>query len=204
MLQKRTVISILLAVVLIFSAIYFVAVRRARDRAAEFLAIYRSFALGETTYDEARRRLSSFEGNMHPYHPCISEDECSLHFQFTNSFLQRVNLAPPTALISSLHFRQRVLRAREVTFGQGICCVVVIREGPTSIWGEPLTKGSDVHIDRNNSGVLVRAIINLAPNATQQETDQAYSLNISCLSRVGGCNSAAELISSLPSVHSER
>ncbi len=149
--------------------------------------------MGSTTYAEAKGELASYQQDLYGTEAC-SSPECRLDFGFRNSWLSSLHLAPSTELSASLFFEGGVLHSRETIFGQGMCCVAVVREVPNSTFGEPLSGALYVRLERDDSGLVRRAILNLALNASNKERAEAYAFNLACLSRLGGCQSATELL----------
>jgi hypothetical protein len=180
----------LVILLLAATVIGFGVVRRTKTQAQRFLAAYRTLAVGTTSYDNAKQQLAAYRAMLKPTSSC-TQRECDITFNIENSLLHRFHLAPATGLTGTLYFRNDILVAKYVYFGQGMCCVVQVAELlPRDMKS---SKGLDVRVEADDHGSPVRAFFTLAANATSEQAGYAYDFNLSCISKLRGCTSANEL-----------
>jgi hypothetical protein len=187
--RRKTAIA-LLFLFLAASAIGFLVVRSTKTQAQGFLAAYRTLAVGTTSYDNAKQQLADYRAILKPPSSC-TQQECDVVFNIENSLLHRLHLAPPTGLSGTLYFRNDILVAKYVYFGQGMCCVVRVAELLPQAMKS--SKGLDVRVQADDHGSPMRAFFTLAADATSEQASYAYDFNLSCISKLRGCNSANEL-----------
>jgi hypothetical protein len=160
--------------------------------AQDFLLRSQALVLGKASLSDAEGMLAVFQGYRFNANPCASTD-CELAFRFHNSLLSFLHLAPPTGLDSFLRFHEGVLVNRETYLGQGLCCVVYVREDlPISKEGKQRSSFSS-DLQRDGNGRTWKATVHLTPEATERERGLAYSFNLHCLDKIGGCKTAQEL-----------
>jgi len=181
--------SAILVTVALFGA---VVVIRKEQAAESFLSQSRALVLGHATLSDARKTLDDYRRYQLNATSCAS-NECEIAFRFRNSLLSLLHLAPPTGLDSFLRFHDGILVNRETYLGQGLCCVVYVREDLPSSQTATLKSSFSRKLQRDGTGRPWKAIVYLTPQAIQQEKDLAYSFNLRCLYKIGGCKTAEEL-----------
>lgn len=180
----------LLFLFLAAGAIGFLVVRGTKTQAEGFLAAYRTLTVGTTSYDNATQQLAKYRSILKVTSGC-TQQECDVVFKIENSLLHRLHLAPPTGLSGTLYFRNDILVAKYVYFGQGMCCVVRVAE--FSRHNLKSSEGLDVRVEADDHGSPMRAFFTLNADATSEQANYAYDFNLSCISKLRGCNSANEL-----------
>jgi len=164
---------------------------RTEHAAEDFSLQSRAIVVGRTSFSEAERMLSNYQ-RYQLNNSCASAD-CELAFRFRNSWLSLLRLAPPTGFNSLLRFHDGVLVNRETHLGQGLCCVVYVREDlPASATGALRSRFS-LELQRDGNGRPWKAMVHLTPQASEKERELAYSFNLHCLDKIGGCKTAEEL-----------
>ncbi len=189
----RTKILGVALIILIAAVLFGVTGALKTERAAEGFSLQsRALVVGRTSFSEAERMLSKYQRYRIKSTSCTSAD-CELAFRFRNSSLSRLRLAPPTGFDSVLRFHDGVLVNRETYLGQGLCCVVYVREDLSASATGALRSRFSPELQRDGSGRAWKAMVHLTPQASEQERELAYSFNLHCLDKIGGCKTAEEL-----------
>lgn len=191
--------------IVLFVGIVTTRVIRQKRVARSFLSEAAALKL-ESADDAQVRRLASRYGGRIGAGVC-NANRCSYFFSFDNSWLRRLHLAPPTRLTSTLSTENGILVHRNIELASGKPLAAYIAfvderlslrnpiEERLSLPGlkEPFDIGRET-----SGGSRWRVFVNLTPAATNEQHRIAYDLDVGCLSRIGGCEDAYQL---LPSVN---
>jgi len=193
--DRRSKATVYVAFVLIILVIGIaIGTRRTRHRAVSFLRDAVALQVRVGTFEQVRNLAERYGGN--PTSSECSAPSCAYSFEFKNTWLRILGLAPSTRLTCTLRVREGILDLRECLFISGNTSASFA----ASIWEMPhLPQGvpEPFHVSRQWSGARWRVYVQLTPEATSEQRRIAYSLNLDCLSRIGGCEDAQQL---LPSV----
>jgi hypothetical protein len=193
--MRKAIIGISLAGLLVVGLFFGLAVRNNQKEAELFLQKSKELKVGSSTYEEAKSFLNSNDKHLQYSRPCSAND-CEVVFEFRNSWMRALRLAPGTSFGGRLIFRDGVLALRYMHLGQGVCCVNIVTEGRELEPGaleDQLSKDFSKSLQRDESGQPWHAYVLLSPKATPEQRQEAYSFDLSCLSKLGGCKNAAEL-----------
>lgn len=167
-----------------------------RDRAKAFLREASALQLRVSTLTQVQQLVSRYGGLAEP--GTCDLRGCSYFFSFDNGWLRRLHLAPQTRFSCTLGVSGGVLDYRRVFLTSGNTSAVFgafVEEqlSPPKGISEPF------YISRQweKSGERWRVHVAVTPDATAEERRIAYALNLNCLSKLGGCKDAQQL---LPSV----
>lgn len=193
--HKRTYAAVIVSVV-ICAVILTAATVRTRREAQAFLSELEGIKLGPSGYEQVQLIAARFRSHMaNEAKPCTSS-ECSLTVKFENTWLRRLHIATWTTFGATLlvrngelyyvstgmalYSRERVITA-ETDFSEGghgwdSYRIITKRWGDNQPW---------------------QAIVRVTPQATPSERKAAFSFNLNCLNKLGGCRDSSDL---LPSV----
>ena len=168
---------------------------REEHAAKSFIRVLQGIQLGSTSSDAIqalREKCGSHCSEM--THPCDGNN-CKLAFEFDNTPLWQLRIAPFTHLGGSVSIHNshvdyiglvyRVSCARNVSSG------VQIAQFPES-QTEPAFSKSVGPVGRPPF-----LSVKMTPSATPEQKTSVFELNFSCLSRIGGCAGVSELVPSL-------
>jgi hypothetical protein len=138
--------------------------------------------------------MQQFDGHLEP---STSDGAERLYFvSFENTWLNRLHLAPITRLTATLGTVNGVLVYRRLFFTSGnggSDCGALVEERISPLE----TNMGAFHVSGAWSGKPYRVFVALTPGATDAQRHAAYDLNLSCLTRLGGCENAMSLLPSI-------
>lgn len=197
-MARNTVIRLatlpILGLAVILLGITAVSTIRTRRSAERFVFAFTRLKIGVSTAQDAEglaERFGAMRDCMHP-----QNDNCTFWVTFENTWLRRLRLAPPTRLICTIFVRDGVVSGRHVSYS---LWDQTPRYAPHSVvlW-EPPHLGrkprSPLYVHGQWSGGLWRMYVSVSEDATPEQHQTAYSLNLSCLWSVGGCKGAESLL----------
>jgi len=194
MARRRTTLYVLILALLFGAGFSARLVIRTRRAAEAFLKRTERLAVGVTTYKEANEILEPYAKYLSRSGECTT-NHCILLFGFKNSFLSSLHLAPATEFGGSLVFENGFLWERITYLCQGTCCVDHIIEGKILVApADPSSPDFSLVLQRGEDGFPWKGGVMLTPKATVQQRHDAYSFNLNCLSKLGGCKTAEELL----------
>ena len=190
----RTMLSVVVLLVVLYSALGVYAKWRAyktRKNAEIFLGEVQNLRPGKATLADVER-LARMQ-NQFLMKGSHYWDKCALNFdfQYDNALLSHLYLATPTSLTAYLCVGDGTLRFTGVS-------LVSLPRSPPGVLGQASLSDWSVRGDPENR-TFRRVLTNLAvfvalrPGATPEQIRQAYSFNLKCLDKIGGCHSNAEL-----------
>ncbi len=196
-LRRRLLRELAFVLVLGAPLVLLVLIFAPRNDAGRLLRSLSPVRVAQTPFDRIERLATQFGASG----ACVG-DECL--FQFQNTWLYRLHLAPVTQFsvllrrhgspgdpgggtVGSLDFSMLVVRSPGV--GDAIASALVFeRAGPQP--GGPF----QVSVLINHRGVPGRTIVRLASGATALQRRAARAFNLRCLTRLGGCTSSRQLL----------
>jgi hypothetical protein len=195
MARKLTTFGLVLGgLILVLAVVSVLVVTGTRRKADAFLQVSGKLVVGASTYGEAKHILDPYRSYVRYSEECQPK-HCQLSFLFQNSWLKFLHLAPPTAFGGSPIFDDGVLSARITFLGQGHCCVDHITEGKALVApADESSRDYSLVLQRGDDGFPWKGAVMLTPRATAQQRRDPYSFNVSCLSKLGGCKAAEELL----------
>ena len=159
-------------------------------RAAEaFLEESRHLDVGSSSYAQVRYALRQFHRYESANEPC-SPQKCQLQYRFDNIGMRILRLAPPTGFYFSFDFQNGRLTSKEAVLGQGICCAALVREVRFNAAETEGRSGYEVV----PNGAPYKVLVTLDTRATAEERRISYQFNLSCLTALGGCGDAHQLL----------
>jgi hypothetical protein len=172
----------------------------ASRQAGALLANLKALQVGEADFDAARHLATRHAKHLRkPLQDC-SPAHCELVFEFTNSPLGALHLAQVTDLVVSVEVRQgQVIRL-------GALLALLARGDDYDFRAEvteltqPLFTGDTAFaVTRRfySGGQPHYVSVRVTPGVTSSQREEAYALNLTCLRKVTGCKSAAELLPSM-------
>jgi hypothetical protein len=167
-----------------------------RKRAEEFLREASALRLRVTTAKQIEELVGRYGGHVEP--STCSSRGCGYFFSFDNGWLHRLHLAPRTSFTCTLAVSDGVLDYRRVFLTSGNTSAVFgafIDERLSSPPGIP--EPFHASLQTEGSGARWRVHVDMTADATSEQHKMAYAVNLGCLSKLGGCSDAQEL---LPSV----
>ncbi len=189
--SKMQFVIVLVGIVITIAGVSIAIItRNERTLAIRFLADITSMTVGA---DESSRVASLFTryDKQAIIHTCEAQ-HCTYAFEFTNKWLYRIHLAPLIRLTCTIVVTGERLESRycELSSGDGNAATSAL------VWEKPTweSQRQELWVNRTWSDGLWRVQIRLTPAASSSQRTLAYSLNLDCLSRIGGCKGAKELL----------
>jgi hypothetical protein len=167
------------------------------------LADVSKLTLDRSTFDDAQKLAIKYRAAIAEEQNVVGDtalgctpEHCEFKFFFHNNWLRRLRLAPPVWLRAGIGVSRGRIAYRHVELcsGEGAAYYsAYVTEVPNL--PQPL---KDYNVGRQwSSDIKWRVSIEMTPAATAQEHGQAYRFNVRCLSRLGGCKDASELLPSI-------
>lgn len=175
-----------------------------RWRAAKFIDIVAQLKPGVTTESQAREALRSYRPETEQLvttHWDIALNQTikatGYGYQFANKGFSSLHLSEPAELNASLFFREGVLALKTVSLqkGSGTCCLVLVKEADKAFDDGP--KNEDLVSVEKRGDPASEIIVNLRPDASDEDRRKAYRLNLRCLTSISRCDSANSLLGGL-------
>jgi len=179
-------VSALFVVIAVVVGIIVDSERRRKD-AENLCTTAKSFVVGATTLATVKRDLERFNRYSNGGVGC-SATGCG-SYDITNRWLKSFHLAPGNGFGVSLWFNNGILQRKAIYMGAGPCCVVYV----TDTDSPPNARIWPPKIDRDRTGVALKALIHITPQSTNQERAVLDSFNFRCLTKIGGCPTAEEM-----------
>ena len=204
-MQRKSAIVLVTLALVCFLSISASVIQR-RRRAESFLAEESTFQLRVTSLTQIEQLAARYDGHIQP--DTCDQHGCAYFFTFDNGWLHRLHLAPYTRLTCTLGSVDRVLgyRRLSLTSGNGPSHGAFIEEWRSS-FPEGINPGNVLHLNEPfyirrqaadvTGGRRWRVFVKLTADATPEQHRITYDLNLECLSRIGGCEDAQQI---LPSV----
>jgi|SRR5271165_7174368 len=171
-----------------------------RQMAQAFLAEATALQLRVSTLAQIQSLAARYGGQIDP--STCDASGCSYFFRFDNGWLHRLWLAPYMRLTCTLGSENGVLVYRRAILisGNGASHGAFVEEWldyPKGIKGLPHVE-EPFDIRRQTADVVGgrrwRVFVMLTADATPEQHRVAYNLNAGCLSRIGGCQDAQQLL----------
>jgi hypothetical protein len=163
-----------------------------RRQAELFLSKAQQLNVGSSSYEQVLNALQQFQRYQYLSGPCSSM-QCELEYHFDNTGVRVLRLVPPTGFYFSFDFHNGLLTGKKAVLGQDVCCVALVRETRF----DPGERAGIPAYELIPNGAPYKVLVKLDTRATDEERRIAYQFNLGCLTTVGGCKDAHEL---LPSV----
>ncbi len=160
-----------------------------RSEAEALLERSRHLDVGSSSYEQVVSTLRPFHRYQSSNESCSSGD-CELEYRFDNTGMRTLRLVPPTSFYFSFGFHNGLLTSKKAILGQGICCVARVRE----VKFNPGEGDGNPGYNLIPNGAPYKVLINLDTRATEEEKRIAYQFNLDCLTAVGGCKDAHQLL----------
>lgn len=172
-----------------------------RWRASRFIAIVAQLKPGVTTESQAREALRSYRPEPEQAvttHWDIASNKTiratGYEYLFSDKRFFDLQLSQRGELSAGLFFEGGILALKTMSLqkGSGTCCLVLVKEADRAFDESPPDKDA-VSVDRRGDPAN-QIIVNLRPDASDEDRRKAYRLNLSCLSSLSRCDSADSLL----------
>ncbi len=196
-LARRLLRELAYVVVLGSPVLVFFLVALPRSHAAQLLRQLRAVQVSHTPFQRVEQLAAQYGGNA----ACLG-DNCL--FEFQNTWLQRLRLAPATQFsvmlqrrgspsdpgggeVGALDMAMLVSRgASRAGDGGAIASALVFDRAGAGPYRASITFGPD--------GRPGRTVVTLAAGATPAQRAQARAFNLACLTKLGGCRTSRQLL----------
>jgi hypothetical protein len=193
-MRRKIALTILGGAALLFSillACAFGQAYRARAEGESFLSDVRGLRVGQSTYDDVLRiqtkhkSYSSVVGNR------CDRDLCNVDFLSGNKWLYELGLVPGAIFTGGLDVRGGVLTRISV----GVHLNPQGGATTDEIPADPSVSPYEVH-GRNfyQSETYFFISVFITSAASEDERQKAYAFNLACLTKLGGCKDANEIL----------
>jgi hypothetical protein len=196
--KRRLIVGFLFATGLGAACLSRVVADRIAEHAAVVLTDIQSLPMGKATLQDVQQLAARNGGFAWPDSKPCTEQQCQFAFTIDNHSLSRLHLAKPTIFSASLGIQNGRLATRSVgltTGGEESSASVFVSE--TMV--QPFPDWPAFHVARHRGWQdrPWRTVVHLTPMASPEQRYSAYSVNVSCLSRLLGCRDARELAPAL-------
>ncbi len=155
-----------------------------RSKASDFLRDVRELRIGKSSLADLLRLKEK-------YYKFASEDpagcdrnSCRIYFSFDNRWLSRLRVVPAARLGGGVTVKHGAINEINLALASDPSYSAQVIE-TLATPGEPPYNVSGRRSDPN--GPFIALKVRLTPDAPQDMRTKAYSFNLSCLTRVGGC-----------------
>ncbi|HXR98463.1 MAG TPA: hypothetical protein VN709_11540 [Terriglobales bacterium] len=171
-----------------------------RSNAVRLTKSLETMAVNRTKFNDIEHLAAQFHG----YAACVG-DNCL--FEFQNSWLHRLHLAPMTEFsvmvqrvgrasdpgggeVGAIDMAMLISRDSGFRSGEGaIASAIVFDRGEIGPSG-PYTASIDIGMD----GRPDRTVVTLSPGATARQRRGARAFDLQCLTRIGGCKDSHQIL----------
>jgi len=192
-MRRKIALTILGGAALLFSILLTCALGqayRARAEGDAFLSDVRGLRVGQSTYDDVLRiqtkykSYSSVEGNR------CDRDLCDVDFLSGNKWLYELGLVPGAMFTGGVRVRGGVLTRISVGFLSAPPYGAATEEIPA----DPSVSPYEVHGRVYSSETYAFISVRITSAASEDERQKAYAYNLACLTKLGGCKNANEIL----------
>jgi hypothetical protein len=189
------VVILLLSLILVVSSQFLT-----QSRAGAFLAQANSLRVGMSTFDVAKKLEAIYHGHELTggmYRPDCSPRDCYIQFLFTNKWLARLRLAPPTGFATTLHIENGLIISRTTAYAAEAgkhSFTLAVDESSSPGYIQDLCA---VFFRTDLSGRPWKIQISISPKASQLQRDLVYSFDLSCLTGLGSCGEPTRILPAL-------
>jgi len=186
-----------LGVGLLLFGVLFVAASHKQTQAQALLRAISELKLGVSTFTDAQRLTERYGGkpwNGPSTRASCSSRNCYLRFVFQNKPLSYMPCVPGVEFVVGLAVKDGYVVSREVDYS----IFTTSRYEFMYLMDDDLksteAQGYEVKnlkVDAQGTPHVVR--VNLGPLATSEQSGRAYSLDLSCLAKLGGCRTPASI-----------
>ena len=162
----------------------------ARTDAEILLSEVNKLRLGEATIADVESLARKHKSFLMKGSPSRRGKAQSFDFRYDNRLLRKLRLAPEAIFGISLQFVDGSLDVISVGFESGISSAPYFYRA--SVWEFPQEAypgDPGFRLARGDEWISIR----LKPSATPEQRKQAYSFNLKCLDKIGGCHDEKEL-----------
>ena len=181
--------------VLVLAVIAAVVTHQPTRNAQRFMKDLMHLEVGKSSFTDAldlSKRYGGIEWKVNDSPEKCTPERCYLAFPFENTWLHRLHLAPRIVLMAIVGVENGQVRSRLVGFASAT------RTPSIEVFAnERLAFSSGEAYRIVSYSAVPRLGIELTPLATSDQRQRAYAFNLSCLSKIGGCGDAGELLPSL-------
>jgi hypothetical protein len=175
-------------------------------RAQAFLADVTKLEVGKSTFEEAKilaRKYGGIPWWVSDNSMQCTYERCEFQFIFENKPLTSTHLVPYIGLIGTIFVKNGVVTERQISYFRYAKRPFAynVRETVLPPGDTPEARGMRrligfrrMKVDR--AGIPSAVSIGLSPSSSSEERRRAYTLNISCLSKIFGCSGPSAIFPS--------
>ena len=146
---------------------------------------------GQSTFDDARRIIDKYQGqSLYPRYSDCTAEHCYMGIRISNETLLPVHVVPLTIFSTGIRINGGVVTEIDMGFlsdtGKPLFCSALTVERVYN----PLDTGEFFAATPE----LCKKTVYLTPKAAARDRAKAFNFRLSCLSRLGGCKTAPELL----------
>lgn len=168
-------------------------------RAQAFLADFTSLELGKSTMEQAQslaRKHGGIPWFISTDSMQCSYQRCAFHFVFENRPLTTTHLVPYTELVADVSVEQGIVVARELHYARhnkrpltyDVVEAIPPALGTVDEKSWKRTHSGIMRLNVDLDGIPSTILVGLQPSSPTDQKKRAYSLDLSCLARIFGCN----------------
>jgi len=194
-MKKRRIRNMALALVILVIASILFCTFAPRYQAKRFLKAFLALQVGQSGFSDAELVAKSFHGQIltiGDVAPECSPAHCSYVFYFQNTMLHRLRLAPRvafSAVIETTNDKLVLRRAALASETNGKYAEAFTLEERENHSGQSFRRAVYSFVPQNG--------FEMTPSASAKQRALAYSFNLACLSKIGGCSRPTEMLPAL-------
>jgi hypothetical protein len=187
-----------LAAVLVATLIFVVSIQFVtQSKAKAFLEEANSLRIGTSTFDAAKKLEATYHGQeliggIYPRE--CSPRNCHVRFLFTNNWLARLHLEPPTGFGTILHIENGLITSRITAYSAETGNHSFTLAADESSRSSNTEDFCVVFSRADLSGRPRKIQIRIGPKASQSQRALVYSFDLSCLAKLGTCGDPARIL----------
>lgn len=190
----KIIFAILAAAAAIFLTLLsaaFAQAYRAREFGNEFLSDARNLRVGQSTYEDVLRIRAKYRSRSLNDLGSCDQNSCETGFSGGNKWLYHLGLVPGAVFIGGLTVRQGVLVKISATYA---CNPGYDANTEETVGGSPVSAYEVRHKQAVSALVYKSIWVHITSAATPAQRERAYAYNLSCLTKLGGCKDANEIL----------
>lgn len=183
---------LLIALILVVLSAALGATWATRRRAADCLRDALSLKVGGSTMADAQAFISRYGGGVQAGQECTWQ-ACVLEVRFRNTPLYLLRIARPTEFVVGLKLEHGVLTNRDVNMAATNRYSYFYASATDSLF-YPEGRANTILRRRGFDKRPAELVVFLGPTSDQSLRQAAYSFNLGCLNKIGGCRDSREFL----------
>jgi hypothetical protein len=164
---------------------------RARERGEAFLSNVRRLRVGQSTYDDVVAIETRYKSQSSFYGDRCDRDLCDVDSLFGNKWLYELGLVPGAMFTGGLRVRRGILTRISVSVDSNPRYNATTEEIPADPGVSPYEFHGRSYVESETYAFIW---VRITTAASEEERQKAYAFNLACLTKLGGCKDANEIL----------